>query len=121
LALKAYWDFAVVADADAGLQAPNIRPPRAGWRGTQDGTVLSQGLSACAVRRGAQFAVDFVFIGMRQELVQQVVGANQLDNRVGGQQRRQALLPVVVAALDFAFGLRGWGVASGVWVKKKEW
>ena len=55
----------------------------------------------------------------------------------GGQQGDEPLLPVVVTAFDFAFGLgRGgvaqfdpvevgaapsWVKASGLWVWKKEW
>ena len=61
----------------------------------------------------AEFAVDFVLIGVGEELVEQRVGAGQFDDAVGGQEGREALLPVIVAALDFALGLRGGGVAQG--------
>jgi hypothetical protein len=42
-----------------------------------------------------------------------MVGAFQLKDVVGGQEGWEAFLPVVVAAFDFAFGLRGGGVAQG--------
>jgi hypothetical protein len=44
-------------------------------------------------------------VDVRRELVQQDVGFVQFEDLVGGQQRGQAFLPVVVAAFDFAFGL----------------
>jgi hypothetical protein len=58
----------------------------------------------------AEFAVDFVLVGVGDELVEQWVGPDQFDDLVGGQERNQAFLPVVVAAFDFAFGLWGGGV-----------
>jgi len=70
LAQGADRDHAVISDADAGLLAPDVGPPRAGWGGTEDGTVLSQGLGAGGLRGGAQFAMDFVLIGVEPELVQ---------------------------------------------------
>jgi len=96
-------DHAVIADADAGLLAPDIGPPRAGWSGAEDGTVLSQGLGECSLWGGAQFAMDLVLIGMEPELVQEAVGSFQVQDVISGQERGQAFLPVVVAAFDFAF------------------
>ena len=113
LALEADGDFAVVADAHGGALAPDVGPPRAGRSGAQDGALFAQGLLACGVRGGAQFTVDFVLIGVGEELVEQGVGRGQFEDLVGGQQGREAFLPVVVAAFDFAFGLRGGGVAQG--------
>ena len=63
--------------------------------------------------RGAQFPVDLVGVGVGQEQVEQVVGTFQFDDFIGSQKGREAFLPVVVAAFDFAFGLRGGGVAQG--------
>jgi len=54
-----------------------------------------------------------MLVGVGQELVQEVVGAFEFEDVVGGQEGREAFLPVVVAAFDFAFGLRGGGVAQG--------
>ena len=53
----------------------------------------------------AEFAVDFVLVGVRDELIEQLVGPEQFDDVLGGQQRDKVFLPVVVASFDFAFGL----------------
>jgi hypothetical protein len=66
MALRADGDFAVVADPDLGLLAPDERPPRAGRNRTQDGTSFGEGLLFGGVRGGAEFAVDFVLVGVRQ-------------------------------------------------------
>ena len=58
----------------------------------------------------AEFTVDFVLVGVGQEWVKEWVGAGQFDDVVGGQEWDETFLPVVVAAFDFAFGLRGWGI-----------
>ena len=49
--------------------------------------------------------MNFVLVDMGQELIQKVVGPVEFLDAVGGQERREAFLPVVVAAFDFAFGL----------------
>jgi hypothetical protein len=59
-----------------------------------------------------QFTVDLVVVGVREELIEQVVGAGEFDDEVGRQERDQSFLPVIVAALDLAFGLGRGGVAE---------
>ena len=54
-----------------------------------------------------------MLVGVGKQLVEQVVGAAEFEDLVGGQEWGQAFLPVVVAAFDFAFGLGGGGVAQG--------
>lgn len=66
--------FAVVADTDAGLLAPDIRPPRALGSGTQDRAIFGQSLFASGLRRGAQFAVDFMLVGMGQGFFHERIG-----------------------------------------------
>jgi hypothetical protein len=56
--------------------------------------------------------VDFVLVGLDQELVEQPVGPCEFVDVFGGQKGWEAFLPVVVAAFDFAFGLGGWGEAE---------
>ncbi len=68
-------DFSIVADSDPGLEAPNIRPPGASWRAAQGGAILGQGLVTSCLWGSAQLAVDFMFIGMGQQLLEQGVGA----------------------------------------------
>ena len=62
LALRADGDLAVVADADAGLLAPDEGPPRAGRGGADHGTLFDEGLLVGSVRWLAQFAVDFMLV-----------------------------------------------------------
>ncbi len=112
LALRADGDFAVVPDADAGLLAPDVGPPRALRGGADHGALFGEGLLVGGVGCLAKFAVDFVLVGVGDELVEQVVGPDPFDDLVSGQKGDEAFLPVVVAALDFTFGLRGWGVEA---------
>jgi len=105
LSLGADGHLAVITDPDAGLLAPDKRPPGTRRNGSQDGAFLGDGLGAGRVRGGAEFAMDFVLVGVRQQLVQEVVGSDEFADLIGGQKRWEAFLPAVVAALDFAFGL----------------
>jgi len=112
LALGGDGDLAIVANADAGLLAPDEGPPGAGRDGADDGVLLGEGLVVGLERGAAEAAVDFVLVGVGDELVEQVVGADQFDDVVGGEEGDEAFLPVVVAAFNFTFGLRGGGVAQ---------
>jgi len=103
-------DFAVVADAHAGLVAPDVGPPRAVGRGANDGAFFGEGLLVRLTWGLAEFAVDFMLVGVGDELVEQVVGPDQFADLVGGQEGYETFLPVVVPPLDFAFGLRRRGV-----------
>jgi len=94
------------------LLTPDVGPPRALGNGTADGAFLGAGLPLGGVGCLAQFAMDFVLVGVGNELVEQLVGPGQFDDALGGQERDQAFLPVVVASFDFAFGLGRWGVAQ---------
>jgi len=111
--LGADGDFAIVADADFGLLAPDERPPRAGRNRAQDGMFLLERLFFGGERGGTQLPVDFVLVDVWQQLVQQVVGSLQFDDTVCRQQGWEAFLPVMVAAFDFTFCLWSRGVAKG--------
>ena len=106
-------NLAVVAHAHGRALAPDEGPPRAGGHGAQDGVLFPHRLVPCGLGRGAQFPMDLVGVGVGQEQVEQVIGPFQFEDSVGGQQGREAFLPVVVAAFDFAFGLRGRGRSAG--------
>ena len=112
LALRADGDFAVVPDADAGLLAPDVGPPRAVGCWTEDGTFFRERLLLGLERCLPDFAVDFMLVGVGHELVEEVVGPDQFHDVVGGQEGDKAFLPVVMTAFDFTFGLGRWGVAE---------
>ena len=63
-------DFAGIADADTGLLAPDKGPPGTSRGGAQNGALLGKGLLVSGEWGGAQFAVDFVLVGMGEKLVQ---------------------------------------------------
>ena len=71
----------------------------------------------CGVGSGAEFAVDFVGVGVGEELLEEGVGGFEGEDWIGGEQGWKPFLPVVVAALDLAFGLGSGGVAQGDAVK----
>ena len=106
-------DGAVVGDAHAEALTPDGGPPGAGRGGAQVGALVGHSLVPGGWGRGAQFAVDFMGVGVGQERVEEAVGSVEFVDAVGGQQRREAFLPVVVAAFDFALGLGRGGVAQG--------
>lgn len=82
----------------------------------------------------AEFAMDFVLVGVREELVEELVGGGEFEDVVGGEEWDESFLPVVVAAFDFAFGLGCGGVeefdavevegcaelGEGIWVVSVE-
>ena len=82
--MKADRDFAVVTDADARLLAPDVGPPRTSWNWAQDRPFFGQSLVDGGLQGGAQFAVDFMLIGMSEQLRQQGVGTTQFEDLVGG-------------------------------------
>jgi hypothetical protein len=112
MALGGDGDFAVVADADAGLLAPDVRPLGALGSGANDGALVGEGLLVGGVRRQTEFAVDFVLVGVGGERVEKRVGRGEFNDAFCGEQGDEAFLPVVVAAFDFAFGLGRRGVAE---------
>ena len=54
---------------------------------------------------------------MGEELCEQEVGGGQLGDGLGGEEGREAVLPVLMAALDLALGLRRGGVTEAHAVK----
>ena len=67
-------DFAVVADTHGGSLAPDKKPPWASGHRAQDGALFLQRLRSCGVWGGPQLPVDFVLVGVGQELGEQVFG-----------------------------------------------
>jgi hypothetical protein len=71
---------------------------------------LRQSLLVGGERRLAQFAVQFVLVGVGNELVEQAVGTDDFNDVICSQEWHQAFLPIVVSAFDFAFCLGCGGV-----------
>lgn len=69
---------------------------------------------------GAQFAMDFVMVGVAAEGFEQRVGWLDGVDGVRGEEGREAFLPVVVAAFDFAFCLGSGRVAQGDAIKAQR-
>ena len=115
--LAADGNAAVGADLDQRADAPNIRPPRAtrGW--AQKRPLLFLGQFPGAVRDHAQFPMDFVGVVMEAQRVDVGVGRFDLGNVFTGEIGWEAALPVLVLALDFAFGLGGWGIKEANVIK----
>ena len=58
-----------------------------------------------------------MFIAVLAQFFEQGVGGSEGGDGFGCEERRQALLPVVVEAFDFALGLRRGGVAQGDFIE----
>lgn len=105
LALGTDGNFAVVTDPDAGSLAPNVRPPGTVGIGPENRTFFGEGLLVGGAGRHAEFAMDFVLVGVGHELVEEEVGTGEFDDLVYSQEGNEAFLPVVMAAFDFTLGL----------------
>lgn len=101
-------DAAVGADFGLGALAPDVvGPPGAVWSGAQGGALFLQSQIPCGLRGGAQFAVAFFLVGVNAKFFEQRVGLGQGGDVLGGEERREALLPKIMRALDLALGLGG--------------
>ena len=100
----------VGADLEAGADAPNIRPPRALGCGSQHGTFFFFGQLPGALWGLLKFAMGFQGVMVQAQSVDVGVGVVQFGDRFAGKIGREAPLPELVFAFDFAFGLRGWGI-----------
>ena len=115
--LSADGHAAIGSDEDGGTHAPDVRPPRAARRGAQSGAVFPGGELPGGERRHVPLAVALVGVAVEAEFFEQRVGGGQIGDGVGGEDRREAVLPVLMTALDLALGLWRGGVAEGDAVK----
>lgn len=110
-------DTSVGIDASVGELAPNVRPPRAGRRRSQNGALFLESELPCRLRGGGNLAVSLVVVAVGDQIGKQSVGRRQGMDGFSREDGRKSLLPVIVKAFDFAFGLRGRRVAKGDLVK----
>ena len=112
-ALGAAGDAAIGADLGLGMHAPDAGPPRAARSGAKRAAVFAAGEVPGGLRSGADLAVLFLGVVMAAELIEQSVGLGQRGDVLCGEEGREALLPEVMGAFDFALGLRSGRVAQG--------
>jgi len=106
-------DPTVGLDFDGGSLTEDVGPPRAfGWRAERGAAFLLGGLPG-GERGHGQFAMAFVGVAVEAVVGEQGMGGGDGADGLGGAECREAVLPILMAALDFAFGLRGGGVAEG--------
>ena len=110
-------DAAVWRDGDRGAEAPDVGPPRAAGSWPQRGAAFLLGGLPGGERSHGQFAMAFVGVAVEAEFGEQGVEGFEGGDGFCGTERGEAVLPVLMAAFDFAFGLRGGGVAEGDAVK----
>ena len=105
------WGMAEVVDVAIGSQATDDFG--AGW-GVNGLALVGEGLLAGGLGWPAEFTMDFVLVGVGDEGIEETVGGGEFAEAFCGEEGAEAFLPVVVAAFDFAFGLRGWEDRSWV-------
>ena len=95
-----------------GAETEDVGPPRTLWGGAKDGAVFLLGALPGGERSHGEFAMALVGVAVEAEIGEEGVGAVEIGDGLCGEERREAVLPVLVAAFGFAFGLRRGGVAE---------
>lgn len=111
-ALSADGNPSVGTDFERSPKAPNIRPPGAARCRPQDGALLLFGDVPRALGSEFEFSVGLVGVAMEPQCVDVRVGFLNLSDAFAGEIGRKALLPELVLPLDFALGLRRWGITE---------
>jgi len=109
-ALRADRHAAIAADFDVGTHAPHIIPPRATWSWPQDGAFFFFGLIPGPLRGLAQFAMDFMGVARRPQVVDLRIGDFDFGDLFAGEVGGQTPLPELMFAFDFTFGLGRGGI-----------
>lgn len=104
--LGADGDASVVTDFEERAHAPEIIPPGTARGRAQDRAFFFFGVVPGAERGLAQFAMDFMGVVVGAQSIDVLVGFVDLRDFFTGKIRREAALPELVFAFDFAFGLR---------------
>lgn len=110
-------DAAVWLDGDRGTEAPDVGPPRAAGSWPQRGAAFLLGGLPSGERSHGQFAMAFVGVAVEAEFGEQDVEGFEGGDGFRGAEGGEAVLPVLMAAFDFALGLRGRCVTEGDAVK----
>src|SRR3954471_7225059 len=105
-------DLPIISNSDFAPLTKYVGPPRTGRRRTQSGALVGFGLVPGRLWGGADLAMFFHPVVMFAQRVHQRIGQSEFTDVFGNKKRGQALLPKLVSALDFSFGLRGGGIAK---------
>lgn len=105
-------DPSVGADFDDGALAPDKRPPGTTRDGTENGAVFIFGGVPGLLGFHLEFAMEFVLVAVKTKGVDVRIGLMEVGDVFAGEVGGQAVLPVLMFAFDFAFGLRRGGVAK---------
>ena len=104
---------AIGAHFDVGAQAPDKGPPgTVGYRAQHRALFFEREVPGL-LGFHFEFPMDFLPVAMEAQRLDMRVGLVEVGNVFAGEVGRQALLPEEVAAFDFSFGLRGWGITEG--------
>ncbi len=104
--LRADGDAAVAASFQNCAHAPDVRPPRRLSRRTQHKTPFFFGEVPSGLRGHFYFAMDFPGVVMAAQFFEQRIGLRKGGDFFGGKKSGQPVLPEMMGAFDFAFGLR---------------
>ena len=116
-ALGADGHASIAADSDARAHAPDVVPPGAARRRSQDRAAFLLGLVPGPQGGLPQLSMNFVGVAMGAQIVDVSVGFWELGNLFAGEVRRESALPELMFPLDLTFGLGGRGVAKAHVVK----
>ena len=73
------------ADSDGSVHAPDERPPRAAWDGTQDVAVVLLSPVPGLLGFHLEFAVNFVLVAMEAQVLDMVVGLIDVGDLFTGE------------------------------------
>ena len=97
----------VLVDFKGRAEAEDAGPPGALWGGAKDGAIFLLGAWPGGARRPGPCALALVGVAVEAGSGAPGVGAAEVGEGICGEERREAVLPVLMAARDFALGLRG--------------
>ena len=115
--LRTDGDAAVLADFQEGAHAPDVRPPRTFGGGAQNKAPFFFGEVPGGLRGHFYFAMDFLGVVMTAEFFKQRVGLVERGDFFDGKKSGEPVLPEVVGAFDFAFGLGRGRVTKGDFIE----
>ena len=99
-------DTTIGADLEGGATAPDLGPPGTARHRAQDAAFFALGGARGGVGRALEFAMDFMRVAVATQVGQERVGGFGGGDGFGGEEGRQAALPILMLAFDLALGLR---------------